>query len=77
MSNGRISRDVLNRTFEDALDPHVERSSGPDEKPLELELSPPLPEKLRVYLYSLTDSTRGNEYNVQVIVSSWDGDGGR
>ena len=43
----------LHRAFLDALDAHVLAHGDPDTKPLELDLALPLPQHLRLYLYSL------------------------
>ena len=61
----------LNASFLSALGDNVLAFSEVDRKPLELDLRSPLPSKVRVYLYTLTDPPGGRsvgEHKIQIIV---------
>lgn len=61
----------LSHAFVQALGSAVAWSSDPGEKPLEVDLSPPLPSKVRVYLYNVTHPPGGRtlgEHKIQLIV---------
>lgn len=60
----------LNAAFLEALGGQVLAHSDIDRKPLELDLGPPLPARLRVYAYTLTDPPGGRpvgEFKIQII----------
>ena len=67
----RVSQGELHGRFLDALGKRV-RSFGPvDRKPLEADLIPPLPTRIRLYMFKLTHPPGGrplDEYKVQLIV---------
>lgn len=60
----------LHRAFLDALDGHVTGHGDLSMKPLELDLSPPLPQLLRLYVYSLVvgGKRRPNEFKAVLRV---------
>ena len=61
----------LHGAFITSLGDDVIRHSDLESKPLEVDLRPPLPSKLRVYLYTLTDPPGGrpaDEYKIQLMV---------
>lgn len=84
----RVSSAELHQRLVDALKPHVLHHGSYEEKPLELDLSPPLPQRVRVYMYNATRPPGGRplgEHKVQLIVpgqrrderGSFDNTGGR
>lgn len=54
----------LNRTFLEALGPRVLGHADENGKPLDVDLAPPLPQHIRLYMYSLVEGgpTRRHEY---------------
>lgn len=68
----RVSQEELHRRFVDALGAaHVRSHGAMDEKPFELDLAPPLPQRVRVYLYNATRPPGGRplgEHKIQIIV---------
>jgi len=68
----RIPQDDLHRRFVQALGPSAVRSHSPwESKPIELDLAPPLPQRVRVYMYNATRPPGGRplgEHKVQLIV---------
>lgn len=67
----RLSKKELHDIFLSALEGDVEDSSDVSEVPLEADLSPPLPHKVRVYMYNVTNPPGGrptDEYKSQLIV---------
>lgn len=72
MSDERVPISERHQAFVQALDSHI-IDSGEPSVPFELELRPPLPKNSRIFLLSLTHSTRDNEYNVQPIEPDKDG----
>ncbi|MDD9998692.1 MAG: hypothetical protein OXQ89_13200 [Rhodospirillaceae bacterium] len=60
----------LHRAFLDALDGHVTGHGDLDTKPLNLDLALPLPQRLRLYLYSLVvgGRSRPNEFKTVLRV---------
>jgi hypothetical protein len=87
-SDERLSVEKLHETFLAALDDSVISHSDVQTKPLEVDLSSPLPPRLRVYLYNATFPPGGRtmgEHKVQLIVpgqvrgerGNFDNSGGR
>lgn len=71
MPNGGLDREVLHQALISALNDRIVSHSDIEERPLEIELEPPLPAKLRVYLYTVTEaggSRPPDEYNIQVFI---------
>ena len=67
----RLSQANLHQRMVDALGKRVENHSSLDHKPLELDLAPPLPGRVRVYMYNATRPPGGRplgEHKVQLIV---------
>jgi hypothetical protein len=67
----RLPQADLHKHFVRSLGRHVIRHSDLDVKPLELELAPPLPGRVRVYMYNATRPPGGRplgEHKVQLIV---------
>lgn len=67
----RVSQQELHRRFADALGRSVRSHSPFERKPLELDLAPPLPGRVRVYLFNATRPPGGRplgEHKVQLIV---------
>lgn len=68
----RVTQDELHRRFVRALGSSSVKSHSPwDAKPFELELTPPLPQRVRVYMYNATRPPGGRplgEHKVQLIV---------
>lgn len=67
----RVTQAELHRRFVAALGDRVEQHSQLERKPLELDLSPPLPRRLRVYLFNATRPPGGRptgEHKVQLIM---------
>lgn len=67
----RLSQADLHKHFVRLLGRHVIRHSDLDVKPLEVELAPPLPGRVRVYMYNATRPPGGRplgEHKVQLIV---------
>jgi MoxR-like ATPase len=73
MSDERVPVSERHQAFVQALDSHI-IDPGEPSVPFEIELKPPLPKNSRVFLLSLTHSTRDNEYNVQPIEPDRDGE---
>lgn len=66
-----LSHQELHQRFLDALGSLVVRTDSVDDKPLTLEASPPLPSRLRVYLFNSTNppgGRSGGEHKIQLIV---------
>lgn len=71
MPNGGLDREVLHQALISALNDRILSHSDIEERPLEIELESPLPAKLRVYLYTVTEaggSRPADEYNIQVFI---------
>jgi excisionase family DNA binding protein len=68
----RVNQDELHRRLVQALGPTSMRSHSPwDAKPFEMDLTPPLPQRVRVYMYNATRPPGGRplgEHKVQLIV---------
>lgn len=68
----RVTQDELHRRLVCALGSSSVRTHAPwDAKPFELDLSPPLPQRVRVYMYNATRPPGGRplgEHKVQLIV---------
>lgn len=67
----RVTQAELHRRFVAALGDRVEQHSQLERKPLELDLSPPLPRHVRVYLFNATRPPGGRptgEHKVQLIM---------
>lgn len=67
----RVSQVDLHRKFLDALNGAVRSHSGLEEKPLEAELAPPLPSRIRLYIFNATRPPGGRplgEHKVQLIL---------
>ena len=68
----RVPQTELHRRFVQALGESVVRAhSSWDTKPFELDLNPPLPQRIRVYMYNATRPPGGRplgEHKVQLIV---------
>jgi len=67
----RVTQSELHRRFVAALGNRVERQTALERKPLELDLAPPLPHQLRVYLFNATRPPGGRptgEHKVQLIM---------
>jgi excisionase family DNA binding protein len=67
----RVSQVELHRRFIEALGAAVTRHSPLERKPLELDLAPPLPAEVRVYLFNATRPPGGRptgEHKIQLIV---------
>jgi hypothetical protein len=74
-ANGRLSIEDLHKTFVKALDPAVSCHSDLEKKPLEIDLTGPLPPKLRVYMYNATYPPGGRtmgEHKIQLIAPGQD-----
>lgn len=71
MPHDRLTIRGLHERLINALNPYVEAHSDPDKKPLEIDLSHPLPRRCRLYLYNLTSPPGGRtlgEHKIQLIV---------
>ncbi|WP_206047350.1 helix-turn-helix domain-containing protein [Noviherbaspirillum denitrificans] len=68
----RVTQEELHRRFVRALGPSsVKSHSSWDSKPFELDLAPPLPQRVRAYMYNATRPPGGRplgEHKVQLIV---------
>ncbi|WP_292409261.1 helix-turn-helix domain-containing protein [Mesorhizobium sp.] len=67
----RVSQGDLHRRFIEALGSAVVHHTAMDRKPLELDLTPPLPSRARVYLFNATRPPGGRptgEHKVQLIM---------
>lgn len=68
----RVTQDELHRRLIRALGPLSVKSHSPwDAKPFEMDLAPPLPQRVRVYMYNATRPPGGRplgEHKVQLIV---------
>ena len=68
----RVPQEELHRRLVQALGAAAVRSHAPfDQKPFELDLAPPLPQRVRVYMYNATRPPGGRplgEHKVQLIV---------
>ncbi|NRF88430.1 helix-turn-helix domain-containing protein [Burkholderia gladioli] len=68
----RVTQDELHRRIVQALGSSGVRSHSPwDAKPFEMDLAPPLPQRVRVYMYNATRPPGGRplgEHKVQLIV---------
>lgn len=68
----RVSQVELHRRFVQALGDSIVRAHSPVEaKPFELDLSPPLPQRIRVYMYNATRPPGGRplgEHKIQLIL---------
>jgi hypothetical protein len=67
----RVTQSELHRRFVVALGDKVERHTNLERKPLELDLAPPLPSRVRVYLFNATRPPGGRptgEHKVQLIM---------
>lgn len=67
----RVTQSELHRRFVAALGSRVERQTALERKPLELDLAPPLPGRVRVYLFNATRPPGGRptgEHKVQLIM---------
>lgn len=84
----RVSQTELHQRFVDALGSSVRSHSVLSRKPLEVELAPPLPARIRLYIFNATRPPGGRplgEHKVQLIVpgqrrgarASFDQSGGR
>jgi len=71
MLEERLGTADLHQVVLDALGPGVLWSSPVDGKPLDVDLRPPLPSRLRIYIYNATRPPGGRpagEHKIQVIV---------
>lgn len=69
--SNRLSKQELHQKFLSALEGNIEAHSEIDEVPLEVDLSPPLPTKIRVYMFNVTNPPGGrpsDEYKAQLIL---------
>jgi hypothetical protein len=69
--SSRVETPELHRVFLEALGDSVIHHSDPQRKPLEIDLSHPLPSKIRVYIYTATHPVGGRpecEHKIQLIV---------
>jgi excisionase family DNA binding protein len=67
----RIPQEEMHRKVVQALGPLVRSHGGFDSKPFELDLAPPLPQRVRIYMYNATRPPGGRplgEHKVQLIV---------
>lgn len=67
----RLSQRELHERFLVGLDDRAISHSGLDAKPLELELAPPLPPRVRLYLFNATRPPGGRpvgEFKIQIMV---------
>ena len=67
----RVTQGELHRRFVSALAGRVQGTPSLDRKPLELDLTPPLPNRVRVYLFNATRPPGGRptgEHKVQLIM---------
>lgn len=67
----RLSQGNLHQRMVEALGKRVENHSPLEQKPLELDLAPPLPGRVRAYMYNATRPPGGRplgEHKVQLIV---------
>ena len=60
-TNGRLTTPSLHRRFLDEISPSVVNFGSIEQKPLEVDLKPPLPTKIRVYLYNATAPPGGRK----------------
>ena len=68
---GHLDQRELHRLFLDRISSYVRGRDSLDGKPLEVDLKPPLPTKIRVYLYNATTPPGGRPYGeckAQLIV---------
>lgn len=71
MSNTRLGQRELHLSFVSALDGAVIRHSDLNTKPLEVDLKPPLPHRVRLYMFNATYPPGGRtlgEHKIQLIV---------
>lgn len=71
MSAHRFSQDALSMHFLHVLNGSVLEHGDPSSKPLEVDLRPPLPHRIRLYLYNATSPPGGRtlgECKAQLIV---------
>lgn len=73
MSDESVPVSERYQAFVQALDSYI-IDPGEPSVPFEVESKPPLPKNSRIFLLSLTHSTRDNEYNVQPIEPEGDGE---
>lgn len=67
----QLPTEQLHRVFLDALDGHAMEHTPIDDKPLDVDLAPPLPSRIRAYIYNATHPPGGRtmgEHKVQLIV---------
>jgi len=67
----KLTQGQLHALFLNALSPAVTSHSDILQKPLEIDLSPPLPQKIRLYIYNATHPPGGRtlgEHKIQLIV---------
>ena len=67
----RVPQEDLHRRFAKALEGYVKWHAPFDSKPFDLDLKPPLPQRVRVYMYNATRPPGGRplgEHKVQLIV---------
>jgi len=70
-SDSKLAQSELHRLFLDQIWSHVRSWDSLEKKPLEADLSPPLPTRIRVYLYNATTPPGGRtpgECKAQLIV---------
>lgn len=73
MPNGGLNRDTLHNKIISALSGKVAWNSYIQQRPLLLNIEHPLPQNLRVYIYTITETSESrppDEYNIQVITPS-------
>ena len=66
-----LSKEDLNRRFVAALGDSVRHHGPLEERPVEIDLTFPLPQRVRVYIFTLTNPPGGrplDEYKVQVTI---------
>ena len=66
-----LSTQQLNERFVAALGTAVVWHGPLDERPIEVDLAPPLPQRVRVYVYTLTNPPGGrprDEYKIQLTL---------
>ncbi len=67
----QLSAEKLHNAFLEALDGRVIKHSSPNEKPLNVDLAPPIPLRVRAYLYNATHPPGGRtmgEHKIQLMV---------
>jgi hypothetical protein len=69
--SNRLSKQELHKEFLSAVDNSLIKHTDPEKIPLEVDFEPPLPPKVRVYMFNVTNPPGGrpsDEYKSQLIL---------